>query len=160
MMICIAKKAMARQRGAVLVEMALVTPILLVLLLATADLTRAFIEHNTVTKSVRNGARYVAANAFQGTTGLVTVDATLANETRNLVVYGSTNPPGGATPVVPGLTLANITVVQVAGTDDIAVSATYALGGLFGPVLPINLYTGNTIGTSRILRATVTMRAL
>jgi len=157
-MMWFAEKLKARQRGAVLVEMALVTPILLVLLLVTADLTRAFIEHNTVTKAVRNGARYVAANALEGTTGVVNIDATLANETRNLVVYGSIN--GGASPVVPGLTLANITVVQIAGTDDITVSATYALGGLLGPVLPINLYSGNTISTARTLRATVTMRAL
>ncbi len=157
-MMWFAEKLKTRQRGAVLVEMALVTPILLVLLLVTADLTRAFIEHNTVTKAVRNGARYVAANALEGTTGVVTIDATLANETRNLVVYGSIN--GGASPVVPGLTLANITVVQIAGTDDITVSATYALGGLLGPVLPINLYSGNTISTARTLRATVTMRAL
>jgi len=159
-MIRIANKPMARTRGAVLVEMALVTPILLVLLLVTADLTRAFIDHNTVTKAVRNGARYVAAKAFDGTTGLVNIDATLRIETQNLVVFGSTAPPGGATPVVPGLTPANITVAQIAGTDDITVTATYALGGLFGPVLPINFYSGNTIGATRSLRATVTMRAL
>ena len=157
-MMWFAEKLKTRQRGAVLVEMALVTPILLVLLLVTADLTRAFINHNTVTKAVRNGARYVAANALEGTTGVVSIDVTLANETRNLVVYGSIN--GGASPVVPGLTLANITVVQIAGTDDIEVSATYALGGLLGPVLPTNLYTGNTISAARTLRATVTMRAL
>jgi Flp pilus assembly protein TadG len=157
-MMWFAEKLKARQRGAVLVEMAFVTPILLVLLLVTADLTRAFIEHNTVTKAVRSGARYVAKNALEGTTGLVNIDATLANETRNLVLYGSIN--GGATPVVSGLTLANITVVPVAGTDDITVSATYVLGGLFGPVLPVNLYTGNTISATRTLRATVTMRAL
>jgi Flp pilus assembly protein TadG len=157
-MMWFAEKLKARQRGIVCVEMALVTPILLVLLLVTADLTRAFIEHNTVTKAVRNGARYVAANAFEGSTGVVNIDAALVNETQNLVVFGSIN--GGASPVVPGLTLANITVVQIAGTDDITVSATYALGGLFGPVLPINLNTGNTISAARTLRATVTMRAL
>lgn len=157
-MMWFAEKFKARQRGAVLVEMALVTPILLVLLLVTADLTRAFIEHNTVTKAVRNGARYVARNALEGTTGLVNIDATLRTETQNLVVFGSIN--GGASPVVPGLTLANIAVVQIAGTDDIEVSATYALGGLLGPVLPINLYTGNTISATRTLRAAVTMRAL
>ena len=159
-MMWFAEKLKARQRGAVLAEMALVTPILLVFLLVTADLTRAFIDHNTVTKAVRNGARYVAAKAFDGTTGLVNIDATLRIETQNLVVFGSTAPPGGATPVVPGLTPANITVAQIAGTDDITVSATYALGGLFGPVLPTNLYSGKTISTARTLRATVTMRAL
>jgi Flp pilus assembly protein TadG len=159
-MMWFAENLKARQRGAVLVEMAFVTPILLVLLLATADLTRAFIEHNTVTKAVRNGVRYVAAKAYEGSTGVVNIDAALTIETQNLVVFGSTSPPGGASPVVPGLTLANITVVQIAGTDDITVSATYALGGLFGAVLPTNLYTGKTISASRTLRATVTMRAL
>jgi len=159
-MICIANKPTDRTRGAVLVEMALVTPILVVLMLATADLTRAFIEHNTVTKAVRNGARYAAANAFEGSTGVVNVDAALTNETQNLVVFGSTTPPGGASPLVPGLTPANITVVQVAGTDDIEVSATYALGGLFGAVLPVSMYSGNSISAARTLRATVRMRAL
>ena len=157
-MMWFAEKLKTRQRGTALVEMALVTPILLVLLLVTADLTRAFIDHNTVTKAVRNGARYVAANALVGTTGNVNIDLTLANETRNLVVYGSIN--GGASPVVPGLIPANITIVQIAGTNDIEVSATYALGGLFGPVLPISFYSGNTISATRTLRATVTMRAL
>ncbi len=109
-MICFDKKPRARQRGAVLAEMALVTPILLLLLLVTADLSRAFIEHNTLTKSVRNGARYVAAKAFQGTTGVINVTATLADETKNLVVYGTTTPPGGAATVLPGLTLTNVTV--------------------------------------------------
>jgi len=159
-MMWFAENLKARQRGAVLVEMALVTPILLVLLLATADLTRAFIEHNTVTKAVRNGARYVATNAFEGSTGVVNIDAALTIETQNLVVYGSTSPPGGASSVVPGPTLADIPVVQIAGTDDIEVSASYALGGLFGAVLHTNLYTGKTISTLRTLRATVTMRAL
>ena len=159
-MMLFAENLKARQRGAVLVEMALVTPILVVLMLATADLTRAFIEHNTVTKAVRNGARYVAERAFDGSTGIVNVDATLRSETQNLVVFGSTSPPGGASPVVPGLTAANITVVQIAGTDDIEVSATYALGGLFGAVLPVSMYSGNSISAARTLRATVRMRAL
>ncbi len=159
-MIRIANTPLSRARGAVLVEMALVTPILVVLMLATADLTRAFIEHNTVTKAVRNGARYVAAKAFDGTTGVVNVDATLRSETQNLVVFGSTSPPGGASPVVPGLTPANITVVLIAGTDDVEVSATYALGGLFGAVLPVSMYSGNSISAARTLRATVRMRAL
>ena len=157
-MIGIAKKPMARQRGAVLVEMALVTPILLVLLLATADLTRALIEHNTLTKAVRNGARYVAGQALQGSTGVVNIDATLAGDTKNVVLYGSISP--GAQSVLPGLTLADVTVTQIVGTDDVQVSVTYALGGLFGPLLPISFYSGNTTTAARNLAATVTMRAL
>ncbi len=153
------KIRMGRQRGAVLVEMALVTPILLVLVLATGELTRAFIDHNTLTKAVRNGVRYVAANAFQGTTGVVTVSATLANETKNLVVYGSLSPAAGTLPVLPGLTLTDITVLQIAGTNNVEVTASYTITGIVGSVLP-NFYGGPSVSNTRILRAAVTMRAL
>jgi Flp pilus assembly protein TadG len=80
----IAEKSIARHRGAVLVEMVIVTPVLLFIMMATAELTRAFIDHNTLTKAVRTGVRYVAANAFQGTTGVVWVSAALRAETQNL----------------------------------------------------------------------------
>lgn len=155
----ITRKPVARQRGAVLAEMALVTPILLILLLATGELTRAFIDHNTLTKAVRNGARYVAANAFQGTTGVVEVSATLENEAKNLVVYGFIAPMAGTLPVLPGLTLTDITVLQIAGTNNIQVSATYAIVGILGPTLP-NFYGGSGISTTHSLRAEMTMRAL
>lgn len=158
-MIRIAQRSMLRQKGAALVEMVLVTPILLFLMLATGDLTRAFIEHNTLTKAVRNGVRYVAANAFQGTLGIVNIDATLENETKNLVVFGYTNPVPGTPPVLPGLTPANVTVAQIAGTDEIEVSVTYSISGIIGPVLP-DFYGGPGISTTRDLRAAVTMRAL
>lgn len=159
-MTCFKKNPVTGQRGAVLAEMALVTPILLVLLLATADLTRAFIEHNTLTKAARNGVRYAAAQAFRGTTGVVSIDATLLSATRNLVVYGSISPGVGVQSVLPGLALTDVTVTQIAGTNYVEVSVTHSLGGLFGPVLPISFYSGNTMAATRNLTATVTMRAL
>lgn len=159
-MTCFTRNSATGQRGAVLAEMALVTPILLVLLLATADLTRAFIEHNTLTKAARNGVRHVAAQAFRGTTGVVSVDAILSSETKNLVVYGSISPGMGAQSVLPGLAPADVTVTQIVGTNYVEVSVTHSLGGLFGPVLPISFYSGNTTAATRNLTATVTMRAL
>jgi len=144
------------QRGAVLVEMALVTPILLAMMLLTAELTRAFIDHNTLTKAVRNGARYVAANAYQGSTGVVNVNATLSAETRNLVVYGNT--AGLGTPVLPGLSAADITVTDI-GADNIRVTAAYTISGILGPVLR-SFSGGPDISMVHNLQATVTMRAL
>ncbi len=156
---CIDDKSRYHQRGAVLAEMALVTPFLVVLLLATADLSRAFIEHNTLTKSLRNGARYAAANALQGTTGVVAIDVALENEIRNLVVFGSSAPLPGTQAVVSGLTVTNVTVTQIVGTNDVEISVTYVLSGLLGPVLPM-FYGGAGVGTTRALSATVTMSAL
>jgi len=144
------------QRGAVLVEMALVTPILLAMMLLTAELARAFIDHNTLTKAVRNGARYVAANAYQGTTGVVTVGAALSAETRNLVVYGNT--AGLGTPVLAGLSAADITVTDI-GADNIRVTGAHTITGILGPVLR-SFSGGPNISMVHNLQATVTMRAL
>jgi len=144
------------QRGAVLVEMVLVTPILLAMMLLTAELTRAFIDHNTLTKAVRNGARYLAANAYQGTTGVVTVGATLSAETRNLVVYGNT--AGSGAPVLAGLSAADITVTDI-GANNIRVTAAHTISGILGPVLR-SFSGGPDISMVHNLQATVTMRAL
>ncbi len=144
------------QRGAVLAEMALVTPILLLMMLATAEVTRAFVDHNTLTKAVRNGARYVAANAYQGTTGVVFVGAALRAETQNLIVYGNT--AGTGAPVLPGLTPADITVTDV-GANNVQVSAAHTISGLLGPVLR-SFHGGSDMNMVHNLQATVTMRAL
>lgn len=145
-----------RQRGAVLVEMVLVTPILLILMLATAEVTRAFVDHNTLTKAVRNGARYVAANALLGTTGVITLDAGLTAETRNLVVYG--NAAGAGAPVLPGLVPGDVTITDL-GANNVEVSATHSISGLLGPVLR-SFTGGGDISLIHNLQATVAMRAL
>jgi Flp pilus assembly protein TadG len=136
--------------------MAIVSPILLFLMLATAEVTRAFIDHNTLTKAVRTGVRYIAANAFQGTTGVVWISAALRTETQNLVVYGDAT--GAGTPVLPGLVPADVTVT-VLGVDDIQVTAAYTISGLLGPVLS-SFYGGPNFNMVHNLQATVTMRAL
>lgn len=150
------KNPISWQRGAVLAEMALVTPILLLLMLATAEVTRAFVDHNTLTKAVRNGARYVAANAYQGTTGVVFVGAALRAETQNLIVYGNT--AGTGVPVLPGLTPADITIIDI-GANNVRVSAAHTISGLLGPVLR-SFHGGSDINMVHNLEATVTMRAL
>jgi Flp pilus assembly protein TadG len=136
--------------------MALVTPILLAMMLATAEISRAFVDHNTLTKAVRNGARYLAANAYQGTTGVVTVGAALSAETQNLVVYGNT--AGFGAPVLAGLTPADITVTDV-GSNNIRVTAAHTISGILGPVLR-SFSGGPDTNMVHNLQATVTMRAL
>jgi len=150
------RKPISCQRGAVLAEMALVTPILLLMMLATAEVTRAFVDHNTLTKAVRNGARYVAANAYQGTTGVVFVGAALRAETQNLIVYGNT--AGTGVPVLPGLTPADITIIDI-GANNVRISAAHTISGLLGPVLR-SFHGGSDINMVHNLQATIRMRAL
>ena len=82
--------------------------------------------------------------------------AALSTETRNLVVYG--NVAGGGTPVLSGLSPANVTVTDVGG-NNIQVTATHSITGMLGPVLR-SFSGGSDISLVHNLQATVTMRAL
>ena len=145
-----------RQRGAVLAETAMVLPLLIFLVLLTAEITNAFVDHNTLTKAVRNGARHVASNAILGTTGVVQLQPQLITEAQNLVVYG--NVSGGGTAIISGLAIGNVQVQDLGG-DNIAVIASHNYTGILGPILP-SFGFGADSSLTHTLTATVTMRAL
>src|ERR1051325_2875907 len=92
------------ERGAQLVELAIVLPIFLMLFGAAAEYGGYFYEYTTLDKAVRAGSRYLATAAVNGTE-----DA----KARNIVVYG--NPEGTGNPVVKGLTPANVTITRQGG---------------------------------------------
>jgi Flp pilus assembly protein TadG len=82
-----------RQRGVAIVEFALVMPILLLMTFFTTEIGRAVWQYNTLTKSVRDAARYLS----------VEMQGTHIDEAQNLIIYGYTNPPAGAAPLAIGL---------------------------------------------------------
>lgn len=145
-----------KQRGLALVETAIVSPVILFLLLIAAEVTNAFVDHNTLTKAARDGARYLAGNALLGTTGVVNLSAPVILRTRNLVVYG--NAAGFGSPTLPGLAIGNVQV-QDAGNNNIQVTVTYAYSGILGNSLPAFGF-GSDPSLALNLSATVTMRAL
>jgi len=94
------------ERGTQLVEVAIVIPILLLLFGAVAEFGRYFYEYTTVAKAARVGARYLASKS-------VTSGIDYQTPAKNLVVYG--NVAGTGTPVLPGLTIANVDVQYIGG---------------------------------------------
>ena len=148
-------KTQHRQRGAILAETAVVLPLVIFLVVLTAEVTNAFVDHNTLTKAVRNGARHVASNAILGTTGVVLLQPQLVAEAQNLVVYG--NVSGGGTAIISGLAIGDVQVQDLGG-DNIAVIASYSYTGILGPVLP-SFGFGADSSLTHTLSATVTMRA-
>ncbi|HTH77459.1 MAG TPA: TadE family protein [Ramlibacter sp.] len=84
------------QRGVAIIEFALILPMLLVLMMIVTELGRAIMDYGTLVKSVRDAARYLS----------VQTPGTKITEAKNLVVYG--NPDGTGSPLVPGLTTANV----------------------------------------------------
>jgi Flp pilus assembly protein TadG len=144
-----------RQRGIALVETAITLPFLLFVMLAASEFTFAFVQHTTLTKAVRDGVRYAAEEAIDGT---LTFDLTAAiqNDTRRLVVYGNT--AGVGTPAAVGLTVGDVTVTDI-GNNIVEVSLTYPYTGILGTVLPTFGY-GPNISLLFNMGATVAMRAL
>ncbi|QBQ55876.1 TadE/TadG family type IV pilus assembly protein [Nitrosococcus wardiae] len=144
-----------RQRGIAATEFVIVLPVILLLMLGTAELGRAFYQYNTLTKAVRDGARYLADNAIKGATGVIDIDAATEAETKNLVVYGNTTASGS--PLLEGWSPAEVTA---AGFDaaHVRVSATFAFKPMFSRIPAFGL--GEDIVLELNFQAATTMRAL
>ena len=139
------------------VEFLFVAPLLLFMMMAVAEGGRAFIQHNAVTKSVRDAARYVAGKALVGTTvNQVVISGQLAGEAKNLAVYGNITNTGP--PMIPGLSTNDISVIN-AGGGNITVRAAYTYAPLLGAVLP-NFGIGADHNMGFVLNSEITMRAL
>jgi len=144
-----------RQRGVALVELALITPLLLLLTFITTEFGRAMYEYNLVVKSTRDAVRYLS----------VQTPGTHINEARNLMVYGNT--AGDGTPLARGLSLDNVPVGtcctwQTAGANPLITTVTvrissYSFHSLFPSVMGVVFADAN--GNIVFSDITATMRA-
>ena len=141
-------------RGVATIEFAIMLPVLLLLLLGTAELGRALYEYNALAKTVRDGARYLAEHAEVGSTGVLNISAEVDATTKNLVAYGS---PAAGTPILEGLQPADVSVTTV-GDEDVSVSATYSYVPLFLAIPTFG--AGEDIHMPVAFQATTRMRAL
>lgn len=146
-----------RSRGVATIEAAIAIPLLMLLMFATVEIGRAFVQYTTLATAVRQAVRHVAGEALLGTTQTVFISPALAVETRNLAVFGNT--VGTGSPRLPGFSATQVTVSD-AGSNNVLVSAVYPYQPLFGAQLP-------TFGAGEVpasmafdMRIDVTMRAL
>jgi Flp pilus assembly protein TadG len=145
-----------RQRGTAIVETIVAAPVMLFLVLVGGEITNAFVEHNTLTKSARHAVRHLAENALQGTTTVVALDAALVAETRNLLVFG--NRAGAGSPILSGLNVGSVQVLDI-GANNVQVTVSYVYSGILGNTLPAFGF-GSDANLGMTLQATATMRAL
>ncbi|MGB9180046.1 MAG: TadE/TadG family type IV pilus assembly protein [Pyrinomonadaceae bacterium] len=91
-----------RERGATLVEFAIVATIFFTSLFAVIEFGRLFWTHNALKDAARRGARYAIIRKD---------DAAGIAAVKNVVVYGDPNAnPATATPLVNGLTTSNVSI--------------------------------------------------
>ncbi len=139
------------ERGIQLVELAFVLPIFLMLFGATAEFGRFFYEYTTLAKGARAGSRY-----------LVTAPVNDAEDTiaRNIVVYG--NAAGTGSPIVNGLTTANVTITREGGVSALPETVKVQITGYqYQPIFDLGkIVKSNTLSMSIDVKPSVTMRYL
>ena len=114
-------------RGAAAVEMALVTPLLLIIMMGSMELGNYFLDEHALVKGVRDGARYAARQGFSNYTcpsGTVP-GGTVVADTQNVVRTGVVS---GGTSRLAGQTNAMITVTMSCKSDLANGSATPPAG--------------------------------
>lgn len=144
-----------RQSGVATVEFAITLPLLMLLVLATAEVGRALFQYNTLTKALRDSARYVAG-ARPGSTGVFSLTDQIRDSAQRLVVYG--NAAGTGSTLLPGLAPADVTVAD-SGPGYITVSAVYNFTPMLGPELQ-TFGVVEPISLAIPMRAAVVMRVL
>jgi Flp pilus assembly protein TadG len=139
------------ERGAQLAELAIVLPIFLMLFGAAAEFGRYFYEYTTLDKAARAGSRYLATAA---------VSAGEDAKARNIVVYG--NPEGTGTPIVKGLTTANVIISRAGGVPVLPETVTVQiLNYKYEPVFDLGkLIKVPSLSMNIEVKPSVTMRYL
>lgn len=136
------------ERGAALVELALIIPLLLILSFITTEFGRAVYQYNTIVKSMRDAVRYLS----------IQTPGTHIDEARNLVVFGNT--AGTGTPLALGLNLTHVAIPtwQIAGSNPVINTVTITVQGytfrpLFASAFGVNFGNFNFSNISATMRA-------
>jgi len=95
-----------KQRGLAIVELAMAIPVMILILLVTAEFTRVLYQYNTLTKLVRDGSRYMAVHVLDGAALAGPSNAEL-QAVKQLVISGK---PQGGPALLDGLTEDNVSV--------------------------------------------------
>lgn len=112
------RKFRGGERGAVLAELVIVLPIMLVMFAGVAEFGQYYYQYSTLAKATRLGARFLATAAADGTDDVAA---------KNLVVYGNT--AGTGSPIVNGLATTNITISRAGVVSAIPATVSVSISG-------------------------------
>ncbi len=111
-------------RGSAIVEFGIGSGVLLAAFAGVFEIGYTLLEYNKLVTAVAEGARYASIIPYDSSD--TTPTATFYTAVQNMVVYG--NPTGGTSPVVGGLTTANVQLT-VALTNGVPGSVTVSING-------------------------------
>ncbi len=116
------------EKGAELVEFALVLPFLLLCCAGVIEFGRAYYTYNILTKAVRDGARFASA---AGITSAGVISTATTTNVQRIVVYG--NIDGTGPTKLPGLATGHVSLTP----STITLSEHYVSVGVAYPYTPI-----------------------
>lgn len=139
------------ESGIQLVELAIVIPVFILLFAAVAEFGRYFYEYTTLAKASRAGARYLITSA---------VNSTEDSRAKNIVVFG--NADGTGTPIMPGLSTANVVITRQGGVPAVPQTITVSITNFkHQPVFDLGAITKvPSLSTKVDVKPSVTMRYL
>ena len=137
------------ERGSQLVELAIVMPVVLLLLGATAEFGRFFYTYTTLLKGTRAASRYLTTQPVGASDALA----------RNLLVYGNT--AGAGTPITSGLTTANVKITPNKTGGATQTTTVEIQNYIYAPIFDLGKLTRSaTLSLSVNVGAKSTMRQL
>lgn len=141
----------SNERGAQLVELAIVLPIFLMLFGAAAEFGNYFYTYNTLAKATRVAARYLSSRPFDDTEKAIA---------KNLAVCGSTASCASGTSVLSGLTTSNIQITSTGNAIQPSTITVAITSYSYSPVFDLSRWTGGTAWTNVAVTPSTTMRYL
>jgi Flp pilus assembly protein TadG len=147
------RRFLGDQKGTQILEFAIALPVMLILLASVAEFGRFFYQYTTLTNAVRAGARH--ASKWQRNSSWT------IPETRGIVVYGDYGASSG-TPIVPGLSPTNVSVVANGNPPNDVDSVTVSITGYnYVPLFDLGALTGiPSLSLNIPMNATATMHQL
>jgi Flp pilus assembly protein TadG len=118
-------RLLRNRRGSAMIEFAIGSGVLLAAFTGTFQFGYTFLQYNNLQNAVARGARYASLVPYDSLTA--TPSTAFQTAVQNVVLYGS--PTAGTTPVLPGLTAANVNVVPDFGTLGIPHTMTVSITG-------------------------------
>src|SRR5262245_18703995 len=126
------------ERGAELIEFALVLPLLIFFCLGVIEFGRVYYSYNRLSKAVRDGVRFVSTGIVTSTG---TINATTETKARSVVVFGNTT--GSGTKILPDLLTSQVNIpaatVVSASEQYVTVGVNYPYVPLFRVIMPATI---------------------
>ncbi|MEZ9130300.1 TadE/TadG family type IV pilus assembly protein [Vibrio breoganii] len=148
-----------KQKGLAAVEFILTVPLLLIILVAVLEISRAFVQYTEMTKNLQNAVRFGVTNAY---TTLTPYDHAPESEIKNIALYGVASPSVDANTneitspkLIDSMDLNDITVVVPLGaaSPNLLVTASVEYSPLFSTIPFTTIDLNFNMTSSAMMRA-------